>query len=130
MLHVTLLTAVEYKAIPHPLVQDISIPFNHIYVLGIASSAEHGRRIWCRVVVCNHADIWRHSGGLGKKEYYVALSEKDDHQMGKGVGSLLRGMRLNELIREVTRLGEDGMDQVIVAAKGEPQLVSDSRGWY
>lgn len=125
-LHITLVSAAEYKLIQRPLPSSLAIPLDHIYVLGLASSRHDRKDVRWLVIIWNHADRWRRTVGLGKKEYHVTLSEDDDYEICKGVASLSNAMKLDEFVTTVERLGEDGLDHTIVACRDQPGLVSQA----
>ena len=121
--HVTLLTATEYKALKRPLPAKIPISLDRIYVLGSASSRRDGKLVQWLVVVWNHADRWRQSMGLPRKEYHITLTEENDHGVSKGIGSLFKGMSREDFVDKLMGLGADGIDHVIVACRDELDLV-------
>lgn len=111
--HITLLSAGEYKSLGRPPLSDISIPLDHVYVLGEGGKGD----VRWSVVAWNRADVWRRSKGLGKKEYHLTLSKTDDHAASKGIGSLHKSVE--ELVVEAEKLGLGGMDHVVVACGPE-----------
>lgn len=118
-LHITLLTAVEYKSLGRPSLSSISesLSIKNIYAVGAAHSPD-GRVSWM-VVIWNHGDIWRRAHGLGRKEYHITLSEGDQHSLHKGVRSLLKDISVEELVERMKGLGEEAMDHTIVACGTE-----------
>ena len=61
--------------------------------------------------------------GLDKKEYHITLSEDDDHNQSKGIGSLLGNTSREDLVATICELGEEGIDHAIVGARREVDLV-------
>ena len=59
-LHITLVTAAEYKGIGRPSLAQLSvvIPLTHVYALGETSSSQSAGAVKWIVVVWNHANIW------------------------------------------------------------------------
>lgn len=58
------------------------------------------------VVVWNHADNWQKSLGLQKKEYHVTLSNEDDHDIGKGISTLLATTDRDGTLDKVISMGK------------------------
>jgi hypothetical protein len=129
-LHITLLTSTEYKSSrdtgKNRLKFDIDlpdVPLHRIYILGVIRR----KNVTFLVVLWNHADVWRKSLGLRKKEYHVTLSNEDDHELanGKGVGALLATSDDRDgTVDKVVSMGEDAMDNMVVGCWGDLSLVS------
>jgi hypothetical protein len=128
-LHVTLLTSSEYKSIGKSKPKfklDIDlpdVPLHRIYILGVIRR----KNVTLLVVLWNHADVWRKSLRLQKKEYHVTLSNEDnhDHANGKGIGALLATTDDRDgIIKKVISLDEDAMDNMVVGCWGDLSLVS------
>lgn len=128
-LHITLLTSSEYKSISKSKPKfefDIrlpDVPLHRIYILGVIRR----KNVSFLVVLWNHANVWRKSLGLQKKEYHVTLSNEDDHdhELGKGVGALLATTDDRDgIVENVIGLGEDAMDNMVVGCWGDLSLVS------
>ena len=100
-LHITLVTATEYKSISRPDPSLVHIPTDHIYIVGLAASCRHEREVRWLVILWNHADQWRRSMDLEKKDYHITLSEDDDHELSKGIGSLLRATSREKLVASI-----------------------------
>jgi hypothetical protein len=119
--HITLLSPDENKALGRPDPLTLNIPTNHVYVLGEGSK---GLSRWF-VVIWNHADIWRKSAGLPKKDYHISVSGPGHSEgLDKGITSL--GQPLDEIVENARKLGLDGMDHVAVASQGLPLVSSGS----
>lgn len=112
--HVTLITAQEFKAAGRPAVPS-HIRLDRIYALGLGGKRDTR---WV-VVVWNHADLWRASLGLPKKDYHITVTPNDIHEVKKGISSLLHPIS----VQAVAELGEDALDHVIVASNDCPELV-------
>lgn len=138
-LHVTLLTSSEYKSSrdtgKNRLKFDIDlpdVPLHRIYILGVIRR----KNVTFLVVLWNHADVWRKSLRLQKKEYHVTLSNEDDHDHinGKGISALLVSTDDRDgIVGKVIGLGEDAMDNMVVGCWANLSLVSresHSRSWY
>ena len=109
----TFLTPSEYKSLGRPTLQSIEVELTNIYLLGSGSKGE----VRWQVVVWNHGNLWRHQHGLPRKEFHVTLSEVDDWEASKGIGSILGRVGEEEVVDIVTGLGEVGMNHVIVACR-------------
>jgi hypothetical protein len=137
-LHITLLTSSEYKSIGKSKPEfelDTrlpGVPLHRIYIVGVIRR----KNVTFLVVLWNHADVWRKSLGLQKKEYHLTLSNEDDHDHinGKGISALLVSADDRDgIVENVIGLGEDAMDNVVVGCWGDLSLVSrqfHSRLWY
>lgn len=110
-LHITLLSSDERKSIAFSDMPRIAL--EHIYAL---AHVEQNNVSWI-VVVWNHADIWRRSIGLGKKQHHISVSERDDHTLDK---SLARAAEehgdMERLVMRLEGPGEDAMDHVWLVA--------------
>lgn len=113
--HVTFLTPSEYKSLNRPSLESIQVELGNIYILGPASK---GLVKW-EVVIWNHGNQWRHQRGLGRKDFHITLSETDDWEVRKGIGSVLGRVGEEELVKRVEELGELGMNHVVVACKDD-----------
>ena len=120
-LHITLVTAAEYKSIGKPSLAIVSeaISCSHIYALGLASSSvDSGPPAAWIVIVWNHADVWRKSVGLWKKQYHVTLTTPNNHDLDKGIGRLGSfdcPEQCSALVNSLHRVALDAMDQTLVA---------------
>ncbi|ORX38713.1 hypothetical protein BD324DRAFT_622037 [Kockovaella imperatae] len=126
-LHITLLTAAEYKSLGRPNVNEIAgeIPLNHVYALGEASASRSGSgsSVHWIVVIWNHANAWRKTKGLQSKAFHITLSDEDDHSVDKSVQSLIiRTKKATELQDSVENLGLEAMDHVVLACEGSADV--------
>jgi hypothetical protein len=128
-LHVTLLTSSEYKLISKSKSEfelDTrlpDVPLHRIYILGVIRR----KNVTFLVVLWNHADVWRKSLRLQKKEYHLTLCDEDDHDHinGKGISALLVSADDRDgIVEKVIGLGEDAMDNMVVGCWGDLSLVS------
>lgn len=119
-LHITLLTSSEYKSITKPELRNLDVPLHRIYPLGQAIS----KNVRFLPVVWNHADKWRKSLGLPRKEYLITLSDENDHDIGKGVPTLLARADGESILEKVISMGEDAMDHLVEGCWGDLSLVS------
>lgn len=129
-LHITLLTSSEYKSITSKskpkfkLDPDLlDVPLHRIYILGVIRR----KNVTFLVVLWNHADVWRKSLRLQKKEYHVTFSNEDDHDHvnGKGISALLVSADDRDgIVENVIGLGGDAMDNMVVGCWGDLSLVS------
>lgn len=116
-LHITLVSATEYKAAGRPVIPSISV--GHIYALTWVTKSGVS---WI-IIVWNHADIWRKTIGLPPKDYHVTLSEVDDLAVDKGLGGVRDEREVNCLARTLEAIGEEAMDHTW--AKASSHLVSN-----
>ncbi|WVQ83964.1 hypothetical protein IAT38_006109 [Cryptococcus sp. DSM 104549] len=119
--HITILDPTEYKAVGKPGVSDIQLSLDRIYCLGQVTK----KNVEWLVIVFNHADVWRKTMGLKKKEYHITLSDENNHDISKGVQSLLATMTRDELVAIGPQLDESGMDHMIVGCWGDVTLQLD-----
>lgn len=129
-LHITLLTSSEYKSSrdnhqPRSKLDTRlpNVPLHRIYILGVIRR----KNVTFLVVLWNHADVWRKSLGLQKKEYHLTLSNEDDHDHinGKGISALLVSADDRDgIVENVIGLGGDAMDNMVVGCWGDLSLVS------
>lgn len=118
-LHITLLSAAEYKSISRPSLSTIVIPTNHVYILGPGQSRIARKVTQWLVVVWNHGNVWRRTVGLGEKQFHVTLSEHDEWNSDKGISSLLSGgASQDEILHNLEQLDAVGLDHCVVAAEG------------
>lgn len=117
--HITLLTPGEYKSIDRPPLSSISISLEHVYILG-QGRCKRGEVRW-EVIIWNHGNQWRKSHGLPPKDFHITLSDVDDWDVDKGIGSAINTLGVDEVVARAKGLGEVGTDHAIVAC-GEDHL--------
>lgn len=117
-LHITLLSAAEYKQLNRPPLCDITPPRKHIYLLPPRPAKS---TVCFLCVVWNHADVWRKSVGLAPKSYHVTLSETDDHSLDKSVlGYVTATGLLDKVMEEAVQIGVDALDHLVVSLSESP----------
>lgn len=111
--HITFLTPSEYKLLSRPSLESVKVELTNIYLLGSASKGE----VRWEVAVWNHGNQWRLKHGLEMKEFHVTLSETDNCETGKGIGSVMAMVGEKTIVKRVEGLREPGMNHVIVACR-------------
>lgn len=113
-LHVTLLSGAESKGLRSRVkaAAEPAVPTDHIYVLGLAQR----KGVAWLVVTWNHADGWRASHGLGKKDYHVTLSDGDDHELDKSLTGWAQAIGDEAVLDCTKHLGVDGLDHICLVS--------------
>lgn len=118
-LHITLLTAAEYKEIKKPPLYGLTIQCENIYILPPAAPTKSN--VCYLPVIWNHADIWRKFVGLGSKSYHITLSHTDEHSLDKSLSSYFTVTgTLNNAIGEAAQIDVDALDHLVVSIFANP----------
>ena len=85
--HVTLLTKGELRQIPSDRLLNLEVDSRHIYVAGIGGKPDAG--VLFLVIIWAAGQHLRKQFGLPPKHFHITLTAQDDHDMDKGINSLL-----------------------------------------
>lgn len=85
--HITVLTKDELRNISNDKVNELAPELRHIHAAGIGGNPQAG--VLYVVVIWAAGQQLRKQLGLPPKHFHITLSDKDDHDMDKGVKSLL-----------------------------------------
>ncbi|KAH6911163.1 ATP dependent DNA ligase [Coprinopsis sp. MPI-PUGE-AT-0042] len=85
--HITFLTKDELRCIPNNKVIDLAPDTRHVHAAGIGGNPQAG--VFYVVVIWAAGQQLRKQLGLPPKHFHITLSDKDEHEMDKGVKSLL-----------------------------------------
>ena len=115
--HITLITAEEYKLLKRPLLDAITsaLAVDHVYLVGEGASKDGSVRWDC--VVWNEGNRWRVRMGLGKRDFHVTTSSRDDHYLDKSIGAVLNKRGIDGMMDHWRDLSVEGMYEVIISCQ-------------
>ncbi|RXW23063.1 hypothetical protein EST38_g2786 [Candolleomyces aberdarensis] len=89
--HITVLTKAELRSIPDTKLSQIIHNTDPRSIHGVGVGGNKDTAVFYIVVIWAAGQQIRKQLGLPPKHFHITLTVKDDHDMGKGVGSLLPG---------------------------------------
>ena len=115
--HITLITAEEYKFLKRPLMHTIisTLAVDHVYCVGEGSSRDGSVNWEC--VIWNEGHRWRVRMGLGKRDFHVTTSSRDDHHLDKSIGAVLNKRGMDGMMDHWRDLSVEGMYEVIISCQ-------------
>lgn len=119
-LHITLLTKEEKRTLGSPDLGDVDL--EHVYLLGPGANRS-GTVRWV-VAIWNHGNLYRKKLKLPPKDFHITLTDQDEHNIDKGITSLVGGLEALSSLLE--GLDESALDHILASKQTpfHPQLAS------
>lgn len=86
--HITLLSKAELRDIPQETLENLKADTRHVYSAGVGTYASG---VVFVVIIWAAGQQLRKQLGLGPKHFHITLSTQDEHDVDKGIDSLLPG---------------------------------------
>lgn len=87
--HITLLSKAESRGLPQERIMSLREDTRHVFAAGVGGNMSTG--VYFVVIVWAAGQQLRRQLGLPPKQFHITLSANDDHDMDKGIDSLLPG---------------------------------------
>ena len=87
--HVTVITKEELKGIPEGNLTNLQVDPTRLFLAGVGGS--RSKEVYFGVVIWAEGQQFRKRLGLPPKNFHITLTSRDNHDMDKGIDSLLPG---------------------------------------